>query len=336
MKPQAPPSGSPSTDAPRVLVSGASGLVGAMLVLSLRARGHAVFRLVRRSPQTIDEIEWDPAAGRLTLAKDAYFDAVINLAGESVGTRWNRDRKEAILNSRLESTRVLVGALMALPEPPRVLVSASALGYYGSRGDEWLTEDSSSGHGFLAEVCRGWEHEATVAVDFGVRVVLLRTGLVLTSQGGALAKMLPVFRLGLGGRLATGRQWMSWITMDDLLEVIHRALADARLTGPINAVTPHPVRNREFTATVARVLHRPAVLPVPASALRLLFGEMADATLLASARAAPTRLQAIGFEFRHPELALALKTVLSSVSPAGGLFSCHATRPLSFPPREPK
>jgi uncharacterized protein (TIGR01777 family) len=302
-----PVSGSPSTEPARVLLSGASGLIGNALARLLRASGWAVFRLVRRTPGAADEIEWHPEANRVALPKDARFDAVVNLAGENIaGGRWSRARKEKILKSRLHSTRALVHALRALPQPPAVLVNASAAGYYGNRGDAVLTEESPPGEGFLADVCRGWESEATQAEDLGIRVVLLRTGTVLAVEGGALAKLLPFFRLGLGGRLGHGQQWMSWVGLEDLLEIILRALSDGRLVGAVNAVAPHPVRNVEFTRILGRVLHRPTVLPVPAFALRLVFGEMADAALLASARVEPTRLRAIGFEFRDPELAGAL------------------------------
>src|SRR4051812_991697 len=217
----------PDTRMRSIVMSGASGMLGKVLVLALRARGHRVSRLVRRPAAQPDEIEWDPAVGKIEFAPDAYFDAAINLSGENVAAgRWSVERKAAIMNSRIQATRTLVGGLLSLPRPPEVLVSASAVGIYGNRGDDWISEDSEEGRGFLSEVCLGWEGEAQMADRRGVRVVCLRTGVVLAPRSGALAMMLPIFRLGLGGRLGTGRQWMSWITIDDVVEIVLRACVD--------------------------------------------------------------------------------------------------------------
>ncbi len=295
----------------RILISGASGLIGRALTSVLTTEGYTVIRLVRRPTVGADEIYWNPARGELAAAALGEVHAVIHLAGENVaGGRWTTQRKTAILQSRVASTRLLVSALVNRPVRPEVCLSASATGYYGDRGDERLDETSAPGEGFLTEVCRAWESELVPAVAAGIRTVALRTGVVLTPQGGALGKMLPAFRCGLGGRLGSGRQWLSWIALDDMLGVILHALRDPQAHGPLNAVAPGAVTNAEFTATLARVLRRPAWLPVPALGLRLLFGEMADATLLASARVAPAQLQRLGFDFRFPQLESALRHLL--------------------------
>lgn len=294
-----------------VLVAGASGLVGTALCEWLELRGHEVRRLVRRMPKRADEFGWDPAAGKIDDAAMIGVTAVINLAGANVAEgRWTQRRKELILRSRIDSARTLVTALQATAVKPQVLINASATGYYGDTGDQSVDESAPTGTGFLAEVCRQWEQSAMAAQDFGVRTVILRLGVVLAKEGGALAKMLPAFRLGLGGRLGTGRQWMSWIALSDLLEVIGQALDDATMRGTINAVSSRAVTNAEFTQTLARVLRRPAVLPVPAWALRLALGEMADAALLQSNRVIPARLQQRGFVFHEPELEPVLRRLL--------------------------
>jgi uncharacterized protein len=239
-------------------------------------------------------------------------DVVINLAGENVAAgRWNTRRRERILHSRIESTRTLVEALGAASPRPRVLLNASAIGYYGDRGAEILTEASSPGSGFLADVCEAWEAAAAAAVRFDVRVVRLRFGVVLDAEGGALAKMLPFFRVGLGGRLGSGEQWMSWISCPDAVEVIVHALSEPRCTGPLNVVAPEPVTNAAFTVALGQALHRATVVPVPKLALQTLFGRMAEETLLASARAVPQALQQLGYRFRHPTLENALRTILA-------------------------
>lgn len=291
-----------------VLIAGASGLIGRALAARLERAGHDVRLLVRRAAIVPREISWDPAAGRLDPAAIAGVDAIVNLAGENIAAgRWTPARRTAILRSRVEATRTLVLALQQLPRKPEVVVSASAVGYYGDRGDEILSEEASIGQGFLSEVCLAWETHAEGAARAGVRTVLLRFGVVLAAAGGALAKMLPVFRAGLGGRVGSGRQWMSWVGLEDAVGVVEHALADPRCRGPVNVVAPAAATNAEFTAALASVLRRPAVLPVPAAALRLLFGEMADGTLLASTRAEPRALRRCGYEFRHPTLDAALR-----------------------------
>lgn len=294
----------------RIIVAGASGAVGSALVPALRAAGHDVRRLVRRVAQTPDEIAWNPAAGELDRAafERGGVDAVINLAGENVAAgRWTKRRREEILCSRVDTTRTLVLAVKAMTVKPAVFINASAVGFYGERGDEVLTETSAIGHGFLPEVCLAWETHAEGAARLGVRTVLLRFGVVLTREGGALAKMRPLFRLGLGGRLGTGGQWMSWVSIDDVVGVVAHALAHRGCSGVLNVVAPGEVTNAEFTAVLGRVLRRPVLLPAPAWALRLVFGQMADEALLASVRAAPKRLKEGGYTFRHPSLEAALR-----------------------------
>ncbi len=318
-------------EAPRltVAIAGAGGLVGSSFVPFLTTAGHAVRRLVRRPPRGPHEIHWDPAAGRLDGAALEGVDALVNLAGENIGAgRWTADRKRRIVDSRVDGTRLLAETLAALRDPPRVLVNASAVGFYGDRGEEELDEASRPGDGFLAELCRDWEAATEPAAAAGIRVVLLRTGIVLTPAGGALAKMLPPFRIGLGGRVGSGRQLMSWISIEDLVGVLHAALREPRLSGPVNAVAPEPVTNRAFTRTLARVLRRPAVFPVPAAVVGLAFGEMGRELLLAGARVVPRRLQEAGFSFLHPELEAALSFVLGRPDPArGGARFEHASVP---------
>ncbi|MCS6924294.1 MAG: TIGR01777 family oxidoreductase [Candidatus Binatia bacterium] len=300
----------------RIVVTGASGLIGSALVPFLTTGGHQVTRLVRSQPRPgAAEVQWDPLAGRLEATALEGVDAVVHLAGENVAAgRWTAARKAAIRDSRVRGTQVLCDALARLSRPPRVVVSASAIGYYGDRGDELLREDSAPGAGFLAEVCRAWEAATQPAVQKGIRVVLLRFGVVLSPAGGALAKMLLPFKIGLGGVVGSGKQYMSWIGIDDAVGAIHHVLHTEALQGPVNVVAPHPVTNAEFTATLARVLRRPALVPLPAVAARLVFGEMADALLLASARVEPTRLLATAYSFRHATLEDALRHVLGMPS----------------------
>jgi uncharacterized protein (TIGR01777 family) len=301
----------PARAAQRILIAGASGVIGRTLVPFLLTQGHSVVRLVRRSPKTADEVYWNPGVGELASAALENVDAVINLSGENVaGGRWTEARRGAIFRSRVDSTRTLVGAIQRLQRKPAVMVSASAVGFYGDGGDETLTEQSEIGTGFLPEVCLAWETHAEVARKAGVRTALVRFGVVLTPAGGALAKLLPVFRAGVGGRIGNGHQWMSWISIDDVVGGIYHALMRQDLDGPVNVVAPGAVTNREFTDTLARVLRRPAIMPVPAVVLRTVFGEMADATLLSSQRAVPERLLATGYSFRHPGLETALRHVL--------------------------
>jgi uncharacterized protein (TIGR01777 family) len=296
----------------RVVVSGSTGLVGSALASVLAGAGHEVVRLVRRVPAPGENaVRWDPDRGEIDAAGLDGVDAAVHLAGGNIGAaRWNPARKALIRDSRVNGTRLLCGALAALPRPPKVLVSASAVGYYGDRGEEALTEECPPGKGFLPEVCRDWEAATGAAERAGIRVVALRIGVVLAKDGGALPAMLPPFRLGLGGALGSGRQYMSWIALDDVCGIALHALSDERLRGPVNAVAPAAATNREFTATLAKVLSRPAIFTVPAFALRLLAGEMADALLLSSARVVPKRLLDTGYAFRSPELEPTLRRLL--------------------------
>ncbi len=301
----------------KVAVTGASGLIGGALVPFLSTGGHEVVRLVRSPPKTGDEVGWDPDAGRLDAAALRGVSAVVHLAGESIADgRWTPARKARLRSSRLGSTRLLAETLAGMDRPPRVLVCASAIGFYGDRGSEVLSEASMPGQGFLADLCQEWEEAAEPARRQGIRVVHLRIGIVLSPAGGALGKMLLPFRLGAGGRIGDGRQIMSWISLDDLLDVIHRALVDDRLRGPVNAVSPRPATNAEFTGVLGQVLRRPTVAPLPALAARLAFGEMADALLLSSARVHPHRLQAVGHTFRHSDLEAALRHLLGRATAA--------------------
>jgi uncharacterized protein (TIGR01777 family) len=293
----------------RVAITGASGLLGRQLVPFLTTGGHQVTRLVRGTPAE-GEVRWDPKRSWDAGALDGY-DAVIHLAGEAIaGGRWTSERKARIRRSRVEGTASLVAALSALSHPPKTLISASAMGIYGDRGDKHLPEEAMDGTDFLAEVARGWEHEAGAMAKAGTRVVNFRFGVLLSPAGGALAKMLPPMLAGAGGRLGNGKQWMSWLTLDDAIYLVHRALLDERYRGAINAATPSPATNEEFTDTLATVVRRPTLLPVPAFALKLLFGEMAAGTILASQRLVPARLQELGFEWRYPTLEGALRHLL--------------------------
>ncbi len=296
----------------RILVSGSTGLIGSALVLRLAEAGHTVDRLVRTHGEAQqDEILWQPDQKVIDRGSLEGFDAVVHLAGENLGTsRWTREKKEKIRASRVAGTRLLAEALAACERPPVVLACASAIGFYGSRGDDVLSEKSEQGSGFLAGVCREWEAACSAASDRGIRVVNLRFGVVLAPHGGALAAMLPLFRKGGGGRLGNGRQWWSWISCADAVGAIEHALGTDSITGPVNVVSPRPVTNREFTKTLGHVLGRPTVLPTPAFALRLLLGEMADELLLASCRVEPARLLATGYAFRHPDLEATLHDLL--------------------------
>ena len=295
-----------------VAISGASGLIGAALIASLEAGGHRAIPLVRRAPRPgEDALRWDPASGAITPAGPSVADAVVHLAGDSImGLRWTAEKKRRIRETRVTATRLLVQTLTRLAKPPAVLVCASGVGYYGSRGDEVLSEESRPGTGFLADLAREWEAATATAIAQGIRVVNLRLGVVLSAHGGALAKMLTPFRLGLGGVIGDGTQWMSWITLDDVIGAIRHALTTDALRGPLNVVAPAPVTNAEFTRTLGRALGRPTLVPLPAFAARLALGEMADELLLASQRAVPARLQASGYRFRYPTLDDALRAVL--------------------------
>jgi hypothetical protein len=274
---------------------------------------------------TEGDIPWDPADGVLDAAAIEGFDAVVHLAGENVASgRWTTEKKERILTSRVDSTRLLAERIAELESPPKVLASASAVGFYGDRGDEELDESSPSGKGFLAEVCRQWEAAAQAVEAKGVRLAVLRIGVVFDRHGGALTRMLPLFRLGLGGTLGNGRQYVSWITRSDLVAAIERVLTDESLSGPINLTSPSPATNRQLTKALGRVLHRPTLLRVPAMLLRVAAGEMADGMLLASARVLPTRLLDAGFEFTHADLDAALHQVIDiSHAPAADAKPAH-------------
>lgn len=295
-----------------VLVSGSSGLVGSALVPFLTADGHRVTRLVRARLEAGEvEVYWDPAAGRIDAAAIEGLDAVVHLSGENIASgRWTAEKKARIRDSRTKGTRLLAESLAGLAKPPKVFACASAVGYYGNRGEELLKETSPPGSDFVAEVCRAWESSTEPAGGKGIRVVNLRIGVVLSAAGGALAKMLPPFRIGVGGKIGDGKQYMSWIAIDDLVGIISHALKSDALAGPVNAVTPSPVTNAEFTRTLGRVLRRPTIFPMPAFAARLAFGEMADALLLASQRVEPAKLLKAGYAFRYPELEPALTHLL--------------------------
>ena len=297
----------------RLAITGSTGLVGSEAVTVLSAAGHEVVRMVRRVPAPGEKaVRWDPVAREIDAAGLEGMDAVVHLAGENVGSgRWTAARKAAIRDSRVNGTRLLCDALAGLARPPKTLVCASATGYYGDRGEEALTEESLPGTGYLAEVCREWEAASDPAARKGIRVVALRIGMVLSPKGGALPRMLPLFRAGLGGVIGSGRQYVSWVALDDLPCIILHTLHRGDLSGPVNAVAPRPTTNREFTEALGKALSRPTPLPVPAFALRLAVGrEMADALLLSSARAVPRRLEGTGYRFRFPELGPALRHML--------------------------
>jgi uncharacterized protein (TIGR01777 family) len=296
-----------------ILVTGSTGLIGSALIPSLTADGHEVTRLLRSQPKPGEKaISWEPEAGRLDPKGLEGIDAVVHLAGENIAERWTAQKKTRIRDSRVKGTRLLSDTLARLEMPPKVLVCASAIGYYGDRGEELLTEASSPGRGFLAEVCQAWEEAAEPARRKGIGVVHLRFGMILSAAGGALAKMLPPFRLGIGGALGSGRQYISWIAIDDVIGAVHHALVSAGMSGPTNTVAPQAVTNQEFTRVLGKVLGRPTVLPMPAFAARLMFGEMADEVLLASARVQPTKLLSTGYVFRYPDLEPALRHVLGN------------------------
>jgi uncharacterized protein len=293
----------------KILVSGASGPIGAALLPSLKAAGFTVTRLVHGTPSGDQQIKWNPAEP-LSPESVSGFDAVVHLAGESIVGRWTEAKKRRIRESRVLGTQNLAGALSRAAQRPRVFISGSAIGYYGDRGDEILREQSPSGEGFLPEVCRAWEAATQPANDAGIRTVCLRTGVVLSAVGGALPKMLPPFRLGLGGNMGNGRQWWSWIHVQDLVGAIHHILKTDLLQGPVNGVSPKSATNAEFTKRLAAVLERPAIFPMPAFAARLAFGQMADELLLASQRVEPAALVASGYPFQFSDLAKALDDLL--------------------------
>ena len=302
----------------RILISGSTGFLGTFLIETLQRERHTIARLMR--PETgrtatsgggeAQPVTWDPITGKFDAAAAEGFDALVHLAGASIADkRWDASRKGLLRTSRIDATRHLMGALSKLQRPPGVIVGASAIGCYGNRGDETLNETSASGGDFLAALCRDWETETARGVEFGARVVNLRFGIILAAHAGALPRMALPFKMGVGGRLGTGRQWMSWLTLGEAAGMIEFALGNPGLAGPTNAVAPNPTQNKEFTRVLAKALHRPALLPAPAFALRLALGEMADALLLSSQRVLPAKLEQSGYTFLRPDLAKALAEI---------------------------
>lgn len=301
----------------RVLVSGSTGFLGTAVVEALEKEGHTIARLVR--PETargktggaVEQfVRWDPVAGEFDAAAAEGADVLIHLAGASIaGGRWNPSRKKLLRTSRIDATRHLMHALSKLQRPPRVIVAASAIGYYGNRGDEVLTEASAPGNDFLSALCREWEAETARGAGFGARVVNLRFGIILAAHGGALPRMALPFKFGAGGRIGSGRQWMSWLALSEVVAMIQFAISNPNLSGPINGVTPNPVQNSEFTRLLAKALHRPALFPAPAFALRLALGELADALLLSSQRVSPLKLEQSGYKFAQSDLSRALTEI---------------------------
>ncbi|HEY0079290.1 MAG TPA: TIGR01777 family oxidoreductase [Pyrinomonadaceae bacterium] len=301
----------------KIIVTGATGLVGSALVPKLLADGHQVTRLVRRATQAsggasaTTDVLWNPAEGTIDAEQLEGHDAAVHLAGENIAERWTEEKKRRIVESRSKGTRLLSETLASLKQKPRTLVSASAVGFYGAnRGEELLTETSPAGDDFLTQVCKPWEAATAPARESGMRVCLLRIGVVLSGEGGALAKMLMPFKMGVGGKLGSGKQWMSWIALDDVVGIIRYAIANETLSGALNTVAPRPVRNEEFTSALGRVLGRPTILPMPAFAVRLMFGEMGDALLLGSQRVEPARLKESGYQFAYPDIESALRRAL--------------------------
>jgi uncharacterized protein (TIGR01777 family) len=298
----------------KILVTGSTGLVGTALVSALARDGNTVCRLMRpqsKSPASTKDgfdVAWNPATGELG---GVGADAVVNLAGASIAEgRWTKERKELLRTSRIDTTRALVSALAKMSARPRVLVSASAIGYYGDRGDELLTEENKAGTDFLAGLAQEWEAEARKAEALGIRVVVARFGIILAKHGGALPKMMLPFKFGAGGKLGSGKQWMSWVTLEDVVGILKFALENSSVRGPMNVVAPQPLQNGEFTNALAKAMHRPALFPAPAFALRLALGEMADALLLSSQRVAPQVLEKLDYRFLHSDLSAALKSLL--------------------------
>jgi hypothetical protein len=294
----------------KIAVTGSSGLIGGALVAALAQDGHQLVRLVRREATASDEASWDPGSGIVDVAALAGVDAIVHLAGETIGQRWTSSRKRAVLESRVDGTRAISEAVAAL-DPTPVLVCASAVGFYGNRGDEILTEASARGTGFLADVVEAWEHAAQPARDAGARVVHLRQGIVLSRRGGALQRLLTPFKLGVGGRVGSGKQWWSWIGLDDTVAA-YRFVLDRELEGPVNATAPNPATNADFVKALGRALGRPSIFPLPSFAVSLGFGQMGREMLLDGQRVLPERLTQAGFEFAHPTLDAAMAAALAA------------------------
>jgi uncharacterized protein (TIGR01777 family) len=295
----------------RIVITGASGLVGRRLADELQQAGAQVIRAVRRPTNSANETYWNPQADEIELTKLEAADAVVHLAGENISAhRWSESFKQRIRDSRVKGTRLISETLARLTNKPRTFICASAIGYYGDRGDETLTESSPPASDFLAQVCREWEAACQAARDAGIRVVNLRIGVILSADGGALAKMLMPFKLGLGGKIGSGNQYMSWVALDDVVGAIKFALTHDSLSGSVNVVSPHPSTNAEFTKTLGRVLYRPTLLPMPAFAARVAFGEMADSLLLSSTRVSPQALTQAGYSFQYPKLDAALRRLV--------------------------
>ena len=296
----------------KILLTGASGLVGKLLIPVLKKDDHQIVRLVRSKDQANENtVYWSPLSGEIEVDRLRHIDAVIHLAGEPIMGRWTDKKKECIRQSRADATHFLCKQLVQLTPVPRTLIAASAIGYYGNRPDAWVDEDAPSGTGFLPEVCSAWEEATESARKGGIRVVNLRIGIVLSPDGGALAKMLTPFRLGMGGKIGDGKQYMSWLMLEELIGMIQFALRTESLSGPVNAVAPNPVTNLEMTRILGRLVHRPTIFAVPSLAVRILFGEMGIDLLLAGARVKPVRLSEAGYEFKHPDLEHALGQVLT-------------------------
>lgn len=296
----------------RVLITGASGLVGTELQKSFAAKGYEMLLASRKDPTDDRHIKWDIEQGFDEPERLEGIEAVVHLAGESIsGLRWTDEKKKAIKDSRVLGTRSVVDAISRLEKKPKVFISSSAIGFYGERGDEEVTESSTPGNNFLAQVAKEWEAESRRAEDAGIRTVLLRTGIILSKEGGALGTMLLPFKLGVGGVIGSGKQWMSWISMDDHIAAINFAIENENLRGAVNSVSPNPVTNEEFTKTLGEVLYRPTILPLPEFAVSMIFGEMGDALLLASTKVLPKRLQDAGFEFKYPDLKSAIEHAVS-------------------------
>lgn len=296
----------------RILVSGSHGLVGKALITALPPDGHEIVRLVRDKPSGAAEVEWHPNEGRLDASALEGIDAVVHLAGESIASgRWTNEKKRAILDSRVKGTALLSNAIAQVSRPPSVFVSASAIGYYGNRGDEVLTEKSAPGNDFLANVCVEWENATRLAIEKGIRTVHTRFGIILDANEGALGKMLTPFQMGVGGRVGSGKQWVSWISIEDVVNGLISVIGDKSVSGPVNFVAPNAVTNAEFTKVLGHVLSKPTLFPVPAFGVRMAFGEMADALLLSSQRVKPVVLEERGFRFKWPTLEPALRHLLA-------------------------